>query len=262
VKRRTLVLLGLAVFVASAAFLAPANVLHGWLATRLAANGVQLSGVDGSVSRGRVAQVGLNGNLLVRDLDWTMRRWHLLLGRASFALAGGRDGTLVDGTASVLLSGALDLTDFRLALPVQQGFAAAGYPFVPVQGQLGLDLEHLKLREGWPDKGKGTLAVRGLAWKLGREPVPLGDYEAVLDEELGGVKADVRTLGGTLEVTGKGHLGADRRYELHLQMRPKPNAPPMVQNLVRNLGQPDAQGWYHLRRNGVAQPAAGTGPLP
>ena len=98
------------------------------------------------------------------------------------------------------------------------------------------------------------MTVRGLGWKLGRESVLLGDYAATLDNETGGVKAEIATLSGVLEISGKARLGDDRSYEVDLQMRPKPNAPPMVPNLVRTLGAPDSQGWYHVRRRGQLGP--------
>ncbi len=263
-KRGSLVALGLLVFVLTLAFQAPATRLQSWVAAALAQSGVQLQGVDGTLAEGRAVQVDLQGSPLVRDLGWKMRKLHLLLGRASFALAGGRDGQLVEGTASVVPSGTLTLNDFRIVMPLKDGLAAAGYPFMPVEGQLGLDLRSLKLRERWPRKAQGTLSLRGLGWKLGREPVLLGDYDAALDNETAGVKADVRTLSGALEVSGTARLGDDRSYDMNLQMRPKPNAPPMVANLVRNLGQPDTQGWYHLRRQGRLDATApiATDPLP
>jgi hypothetical protein len=256
VKRGTLVLLGVLVFALTLAFEAPAQRLHAWITNALAASGVELQGVEGTLSHGRAAEIDLAGNPLIRDIDWKMRKLHLLLGRASFALTGGRNGQLLDGTAYILPSGTLTLSDFRLVTPLKDGLAAAGYPFMPVEGQLGLDLSTLKLRRQWPQKAKGTLTLRGLGWKLGREPVMLGDYEAALDNETGGVKADIRSLTGALEVSGKVRLGDDRSYEMDLQMQPKPNAPPMVANLVRNLGQPDAQGRYHLRRQGRLDGAA------
>jgi general secretion pathway protein N len=257
VKRSTLLVVGVAVFLVSLALRAPAVQLQRLLGEPLARAGLQFQGVEGSLSAGRAARIDLLGHPLVHDLGWNLRAAHLLLGRASFALAGGRDGTLVDGVAFVVPSGTLTLRDFRLASPLKGVLAAAGYGFLPVEGDVRLDLSSMKLRERWPRQAQGTLSVRGLGWKLGREAVRLGDYAATLDNETGGVKADITTLGGALEVTGKARLGDDRSYEVHLQMRPRPDAPPMVPNLVRNLGAPDAQGWYHLRRNGrLGTPAA------
>jgi hypothetical protein len=261
-KRRTLILMGVAVFVVALLLRTPAVHLQRMLGNSLAQAGLHLEGVEGSLSAGRAAQVDLQGNPLVRDLSWNLRGMHLLLGRASFTLAGGREGTLVDGIASIVPSGTLTLQDFKLASPLKGVLASAGFgAAMPVEGQLSADLTRMKLRQNWPRQAQGTVTVRGLGWKLGREAVLLGDYSATLDNETGGVKADIATLSGALEITGKARLGDDRSYEIDLQMRPKPNAPPMVPNLVRTLGAPDAQGWYHVRRRGQlgappAMPAA------
>lgn len=250
-KRSALVALGVVVFLASALLAAPADRLYAWFAPKLAESGVQAQGLAGTLSSGRAMQLDVMGNPVIRDLGWKLQKLHLLLGRASFKLDGGRDGVLLDGTASLVPSGTLTLSNFRLNSPLAGALASAGYPFMPVDGQLGLDVSHLKLRQGWPDKAQGTLTVRGLGWKLGREPVLFGDYEALIENETAGVKVILRSLAGALEVSGEARAGNDRKYEMHLQMRPRPNAPPMVTNLVRNLGQPDAQGWYHLRRQGT-----------
>lgn len=250
-KRGSLIALGLAVFVVSAVLNAPADRLVAWFVPADA--GVQPRGVSGTLSSGHAAQIDVQGLPGVRDIQWTLQAWRLLVGRASFQLSGGADGMLIDGRAAIVPSGTLTLSDFRLASPLKVLLNAAGQGLLPVEGTVGTEIATLKLRDRWPQQAGGTVTVRGLGWKLGREPVLLGDYEALLENETSGLKATVRSLGGPLEVSGESRLGHDRSYELHLQMRPRPDAPPMVSNLVRNLGQPDAQGWYQLRRRG--QPA-------
>lgn len=273
-KRRHLILLGLLVFLCTALLRAPAATVYAWLAPRFAAAPLRFEGLSGTLAQGRAAQLSVQGRPAVSGLGWTFQPLRLLLGRASFKLAsgGGTDAALLDGTAYLVPSGTLTLADFRLAAPLRTLFAAAGQPFVPVEGQAGSEIERIKLRANWPVSAQGTVTVRGLAWKLGREPVPLGDYEARFEDETAGIKATIRSLGGALEVAGEGRVGQDRSYELHLRMKPRPNAPPLVPNLVRSLGQPDNQGWYHLRRSGQAPapaaaetadvPADEDGPLP
>lgn len=252
--------IGLAVFLITVLLQWPASRLHGLLASSLNQSGLQLQGLSGTVSAGRVAQISVKGQAVVRDLGWTLQAWRLLLGRASLHLNGGSDGTLVDGTLYVVPSGTLTLSEFQIATALRSALAAAGQANLPVEGQLVADISTLKLREGWPTRAEGLITVRGLGWKLGREPVLLGDYEALIENETAGIKATVRTLAGSLEVSGEARASDDRSYELHLQMRPKAEAPPLVINLVRNLGQPDNQGWYHLRRRGqlAATPAVAT----
>ncbi len=259
-KAGRLIGLGFAVFLGSAMLLAPADRLQAWFLPGDAP--LRAQGLSGTLSQGRVTQLDVQGRPALRQLDWTLQTWQLLLGRASFRLAGGADGMLLDGTAYVVPSGTLTLSDFRLASPLAQALQAAGQGMLPVEGTFGADIRRLKLRQQWPEQAEGILSVRGLGWKLGREPVLLGDYEARLENETAGIKLSVTTTAGALLVNGTGQLGNDRSYTLDLQMRPQPDAPPMVSNLVRNLGQPDAQGWYHLRRRGQLAPPDANTPAP
>lgn len=249
-KARSLLLWGLAVFLVTALLHLPAGWLHRAASPALAPSGVQLGAVSGTLSQGTLGQVLVRGQLLTRDLHWDLHALQLLLGRASVHVAGGGDGVLIDGTVYALPSGALGVSDLRLGAPARSVLVAAGQGLFPVEGQLGAQIEHLRLREGWPQSAQGTLTVRGLGWKLGREVVVLGDYEARVEDDTDGLKASLRSLAGPLEASGEVRTRSDRSYELRLQMRPRPDAPPMVVNLVRNLGQPDAQGWYHLSRRG------------
>ncbi|HKY91800.1 MAG TPA: type II secretion system protein N, partial [Nevskiaceae bacterium] len=253
-SRRSLLLLGLAVFLITALLRAPVATVHAYLAPRLGEGAVQPAGLSGTLSEGRMAQLAWSGRPLVRDLGWQLSPWWLLLGRASFSLDGGSEGMVVNGGVHVVPSGSISLSDFRVAGPLKPILAAMGQPFVPVDGTLGSDLKSLKLRKQWPVHADGTLIARGLVWKLGKEPVPLGDYEAVLEDVTGGVKATIRTVSGVLEVSGDAMVSDDRSWELNLRMRPKPDAPPILPNLVRSIGQPDPQGFYHLRRKGQVAP--------
>lgn len=259
-SRGRLIGLGVAVFLGSAVLLAPADRLQAWFVPSDAA--VRAQGLSGTLSQGRVTRLDVQGRPALRNVSWTLQAWPLLLGRASFRLAGGADGMLLDGVATVVPSGTVTLRDFRLASPLTELLQAAGQGMLPVEGTLGMEVRQLKLRQRWPEQAQGTLNLRGLGWRLGREAVLLGDYEARLDNETAGVKLSVTTSSGALIVNGDARLGQDRSYDLDLKMRPQPNAPPMVANLVRNLGQPDSQGWYHLRRRGQLHAPPGPMPLP
>lgn len=260
-KRRHLLVIGVLVFLCSAVLQAPAATIYGWLAPEAAS--LQLTGISGTVSNGRAAQLSLGGQPAIGNLGWQFQPLQLLLGRASLRLSGGDQGTLVDGTVFALPSGTVVVRDFRLNGPVKALLTAFGQAFVPVEGTAGIDLSELRLRQAWPQSAAGTLTVRGLAWKLGRDPVPLGDFEALFENETGGIRATLRSLGGALELQGEGSVGLDRRYATELRMKPKPDAQPLVTNLVKNLGAPDRQGWYRLLRNGeVPLPESGLEALP
>lgn len=247
-KRRTLyVLVGTLTFVVSLLLQAPAATLYGWLRPRLGGT-FELAGVDGSVRDGGAAAVLAGGRPLLEKLHWKLALAELLIGRVGVDLDSS-GATLVQGHLSKGF-GSLRAHDLRLAASLKTLMAAAGQPFAPLDGQASLELSRLQLLGDWPREAEGTLRVQGLAWTLAREPVVLGDYQADIARDGDDLVALVHTLGGALEVNGDGRAKADRSWELHLQMRPKADAPPMVLNLLRSLGNPDPQGYYHLRRQG------------
>lgn len=259
-RRRTLLLIALLVFAVTLVIKAPAATVYAWLQPGMASSPVSLLGVGGTVTRGHAAQLTFQGRPALSPVSWELQWLKLLLGRASFRLVGGSDGSLIEGVVYAVPSGTVTLSGFRSAVPLKAAFAIAGQPFIPAEGQISAEVESLRLRDGWPLSASGVLSARGLAWKLGREGVLLGDYEATLENETAGIKATIRTLAGALEVSGEARAGNDRRYELQLQMRPKPDAPPLLINLVRSIGQPDAQGWYQLRRSGQMPGGSGQAP--
>lgn len=252
-KTRTLALIGVFAFLAFAIAHAPVAVLYGWFGPK--AGPTQLFGLDGSLLEGRVAGIVVNGKPTLSDLHW---RWHplqLLLARAAFRVDGGGEALTLDSGVALLPGGGINLTDARLAGGVKPVLGLAGQAFLPIDGQAGLTLDRLKLRKGFPTLAEGRLQLDRLAWTLAKDPLPLGDFEAVLTTESDRIIATVRPLSGPLDVGGEIRvLTADRTYEVDLQVRPKPNAEAMIQNLVRSLGQPDPQGFWHIRTRGALGP--------
>ncbi len=247
-------LLGVFTFVIALLVYAPAAVLYGW--SQPAADAprppLSLSGISGTLFHGQAAAITLQQRPLLSNLNWSLQPLQLLLGRLAFQLntnpAGG-DALLLDGRVAAGLGG-IRVNELKLNGGVRTLASAIGQSFVPVNGQAALNLEHLRLRDHWPTDAAGELQLMGLAWTLARDPVALGDYAATISRDKDDIVALIRTVGGPLDLNGDARARPDRSYELHLQLKPKPDAPPMVVNLVRSLGQPDAQGYFHIRQNG------------
>lgn len=248
-KPRHLLIVAAITFVVGLLVQAPAAIVYGWTLARQADAPLRLFGVEGSVFSGSAVQVARGNQTVASELNWTLRPWSLLLGRASYRLSTTSAPVILDGEVGVGLGGTR-VSGLKASGELRALAAAAGQAFVPVTGQIGLDLQHLRLRDGWPSQAEGQLRVIGLSWSLAREPVALGDYQAEVRTEDQDLVALVSTLRGELDVNGDLRLKPDRGYELNLQLRPRPQAPPMVVNLLRSLGTPDPQGYYRLRRNG------------
>lgn len=256
-KIRALLLIGTAVFLWTLLVHAPAATLYGWFGPK--ASPVQLYGVDGSLDQGKVQSVSLNGRPLLQNLGWSFQPWWLPLLRASFHLEGGGPDLSLKGRAAFVFGG-INLSSAQGGGSVKSLAGLAGFPFVPVNGLARFDIDSLKLRQGFPSSASGTAELHGLSFSLGQNPMPLGDFKATFStvhaatgtSAPDSIKAVVATLGGPLDVGGELHLQADRNYDYDLQIKARDNADPKLRDMLGagGLGQPDPNGYYHLRNRG------------
>jgi general secretion pathway protein N len=249
-KIRSLLIIGIATFVLALLIKTPAALVYGWFGGGAGQTAqMRLFGVDGTLVSGRADAVIANGKPALTRIEWRLRPLSLLLARAQYHLQASGAPILLDGQVAAGL-GPMRVDDLKASGDLRSLAAVAGQPFVPMQGQVALDLAKLRLRDNWPVSAEGRVSVSGLSWALGPQPVLLGDYQADFSNEGDDLLALISTVSGPLEVNGDARLKGDRNYELHLQLRPKPDAPPMVANLLRATGAADAQGYYHLRQSG------------
>jgi general secretion pathway protein N len=253
-KTRWLIVLCVLVFVYTLITRAPLAVVYGHL--NKGESDVVLAGIEGTLREGSASGLIVHNQTAVRDLHWTMQPLQLLLGRAGFHVSGTGDGVVLDGDVAQTVLGNTLIKDFRASGSVKP-LLAAFKMFLPIDGMLGLDAQKLVLKNGMPTSAQGHIELNGLAWKLGREPMSLGDFVADITPTDNGLAAAVKTTRGPLDVSGDAQLLADQSYEMHLQIKAKADAPPPLVNMLAGLGAPDNQGYYHIRRKGqLASPAA------
>jgi general secretion pathway protein N len=236
-------------FLATLVLHAPAPLLYHW-ATAGKPLALDLQGIEGTLMHGKVRAIGINHRPLISDLGWTLHPAWLGLLRLTADLEAGGDN-VIRVRVSRAPFGRLRLSDLNAAASVRSLLAASGQPALPVEGQIKLDFSSLQLDKGAPVRAQGTAELSGLAWTLAREPLVLGDFSANVETEADGIVARLVSGTGPLELSGEARLSEDRKYDVHLQMRPRANASAQLQTLVKSIGNPDLQGFYHLRRNGT-----------
>jgi hypothetical protein len=255
-KSRTLILIGVAVFAWTLLLHAPAASLYAWFAPKNSP--VQLYGLDGELTEGRLQALGVNGRPVLQSLHWRFQPLWLPLLRAVFHVDGGGQNLSLNGRVALVFGG-VNLANTQASGGIKALLGAAGFPFVPVDGQARMDLDSLKLRQGFPQSASGTAELHGLAWTLTKNPMPLGDFKATISTErpttgttgANVIKVAIETLSGPLDASGEVHLQADRSYDYDLKIKAKDNADPMLRNMLQSMGQqPDVQGYYHLRNRG------------
>jgi len=256
-KARTLILIGALVFIWTLLMNAPAGSLYAWFAPK--ASAVQLYGLEGSLDQGKLQSLGLNGRPLLQNLRWQFQPWWLPLLRASFHVEGGSQDLNLKGRVALVFGG-LNLASTQGGGGIKALAAVAGFPFVPVDGQASFNIDSLKLRDGFPASASGTAELHGLAFTLGKDPMPLGDFKITISTQpppagtsgKDSIKLVIETLSGPLDASGEVHIQADRSYDYDIQVKAKDNADPNLRSMLQGggLGQPDTRGYYHLRNRG------------
>jgi hypothetical protein len=261
ITRRWLITIGVAAFVWTLLLHAPAATLYGWFATKDAPT--QLLGIEGSLAEGRVAGIVSGGRPLLRDVHWQLQPWWLLLLRGSFH---------VDTGAPIALRGrvgisplATHVSSAHISGGLKALLGAAGLAYLPIDGVADGDIDQLTLKHGIPTSAAATLQLRGLNWALAKPPLQLGDFRADISNDGDAIVAKIQSTTGPTEAQGLARLNADGSYDSDIRLKAKPNADEMTQNLLRSIGQPDAQGYYHARSHGQlpgTAPAAAGAPRP
>jgi general secretion pathway protein N len=254
IRTRWLVALGLLAFLATLLLHAPASLVYAWSrGAKPATGGAVLHGVHGTLVAGGFTGLTVNNRPLLGEGRWALHPWWLPLLRLSADFEVGGDTVIRVGVSRAVF-GKLRLSGLNAAGNVKALLGSLGQPALPVDGQARLELPVIRLDDGRPVEARGTAEIQNLAWTLAREPLPLGSFTADLSTDDKGIRVDMTSGPGALELSGAATLAPDQAYDLHLQLRPRPQAPEQLLTLVRSLGQPDAQGWYHVRRNGSLAP--------
>lgn len=228
-----LLALGAIVYLVVLVVTLPARFVLQWLP-----DGVSAVGVEGTAWRGRVATIAVE-RTRVDDLRWRLRPAALLRARAAASVEARVAGGFVDGDVAITATGTVHARDLRGAFPLAELASVAG--FQGIAGQLSIDLQALRLDDGWPGVVEGTARIGNLRIAdLDDEPV--GDYELQFDTRGDDIVGRLRDRGGPLEVSGALTLGADRAWELDGTVRTRADARPRLGEVLSMLGNPDAEG--------------------
>lgn len=254
IRRRWLVVFTLLAFVVTLVLHAPASLVYAWSrGQQPAPGGPVLHGVHGTLASGGFSGLTVNNRAVLGEGRWALHPWWLPLLRLSADFEAGGDTVIRVGVSRAVF-GTLRLSRLHAAGNVKALLGSLGQPALPVDGQARLEFPLIRLDDGRPVEARGSAEIQNLAWTLAREPLPLGSFTADLSTDDKGIRVDLSSGAGPLELSGVATLAPDQAYDVHLQLRPRPQAPEQLLTLVRSLGQADAQGWYHVRRNGSLAP--------
>lgn len=240
---RGLIFLGLIVFVIGIVVLFPARVAIGWFAP----SGVSISGVQGSVWRGRAEEASVDGFYL-RDLNWTASPLALFYGKFAYQLAASPISGFFDSHVSADLEGNVTMTNLTAALPLGIFADAAGIP--NLDGNASAKFERLEIVDGLAIVADGTIQIANLIVPfLGRES--LGAYSAEFRTQNNGIVALIEDADGIVDLAGSLQVRTDRSFKFLGQVIVTAKTPQSVRQQLKFLPPANERGQQEIRLEGV-----------
>lgn len=238
-RTRTLLVVGLIVFVAVLALNLPASLL----VSRLPPS-ITLEEPYGSIFSGGAAGLTANGTPL-GALEWTFRPLSLLGLAPGYHVVLTAPNGRAEGDVAWRTGGRLALDALHVDLPLETISAAAGQPVtLGGRGRVQATLRHAELNAGWPVAVDGQLTLGDLVPPMLSQPIGsfVVAFPAPAAPADGALHARVSDAGGPLGVTGDLALKPDRTYVLEGRLTLRPGAPADLSQALAMLGTPDARG--------------------
>ncbi|MFU8822390.1 MAG: type II secretion system protein N [Gammaproteobacteria bacterium] len=216
-RRSVLATAGLVAVLAGLMATFPARLALSWFAPGM----IGAWGVEGTVWRGRAAEISVSGESL-GALSWDAYPVRLLLLQPAWDLELRRHDGYARGRLDFsLLGNRQTLTDLDASLSL----ATMPRRIVPdgVAGNLRVALQRLEISRGWPTVIAGRASVADL--DLPGVILTLGPFEFSFPEQSGSPAGDIRSLGGPLAVDGRIELPERHQWHFGADLAPGENPP-------------------------------------
>jgi general secretion pathway protein N len=231
--------LGLGTYVLFALVTLPAHLIT----DRLAARGVDMFGVGGTVWSGNAQAVQVAGSS-IGSLSWGLKPLALFTGRAGADVTVTRtDGSLKCQIFYEMLSGRISVDKLTASLPISALPATVtqgGW-----QGTLQASFSELVFDKGFPASAKGSVQALNLVGPS-NNPSNIGSFKVSFPAArpvAGALTGDLSTVDGPLRVMATLELkAATRSYFISGVIATDANAPAEIARTLQILGVPDAQG--------------------
>jgi len=228
----------------------PATKAIQWLPKNTLQGGnIRLSGLSGTVWRGRAAQLHLN-SLGLSNLSWRLHAWPLLWGNVSLGFkfrqadAFGRGDVKTGFNAQRLVMSAV-----RGSFPATRLMPLFyGYP-IALAGQVTVDIQRATLRKGRQLSLKGELIWREAALTA-PQAIQFGDLQVKMQPKAMGSVLRVQDQGGPLQLQGTITLQGNGAYDSNISISARSSASPALVQSINILGRRDAQGNVQISRRG------------
>ncbi len=207
--------------------------------------GVAMQGLEGSISRGRIAQLGYQG-LVVEDLDYHLRPWCLIKLAVCYALESA-DNTIDLQLQINPLSASVSASDSRLVIS-DDWFSALPGMLVQPSGDFVIDIESVSLQQARLQELNGRVSWNQAGVK-GEEQV-LGNYSGAINQVDDGLELKLDQSTGLLTAAGEIKLTWNGSYDVDMTLNGKAGLEDSINSALELVAQKTGLNRYRIDRNG------------
>jgi hypothetical protein len=210
-----------------------------------------IQGFSGSLWRGAAARcvvrVG-HGYLNLGNVRWHLEAMTLLTLSPTIDLESHWGAQAISGTITLrdVENIDIDIADLDATISAQllRQFAP-----LQVEGEISAVAEHLMIRSGRPDGGKGQIVWRNAAWLSSLGSIPLGSYAVDFEQPQGQLlSGEILTINGPVTAQGSVELEG-RNYAVDVFVEADSGLDEQLQQAMSLFAQPVADG-YRIELNG------------
>jgi len=212
------------------------------------AQGVNVSGISGSIWHGHAQKAQING-LPINDLNWSLAFFPLLFGEISVDIKAGniRNVEQISVNGYVSIKGQhLEAENLLAYIPTDLVISLLPLP-IPVQadGRFKIQLDEVDYEAGCKKfAGKGQWLNANFTGTTG--VIDLGNFNADLSCENASVVVDVKQP-NRFGLTAKTVIPADLNFKIEGRFKPEANLPKEVHQAAQFFGKPDSDGYYPIK---------------
>lgn len=243
------IMVAVVIYAAFMLVLMPAKVV---LALAPLPSQLQVSQVTGTIWQGQSELVKV-GPRRLEQVSWSIRPMALFTGTLELDVMIGNRSTPVSGKAKLMLSPAGAQVE-QLQFDAPHGFLLANtrLPFrTKTQGDISLVIPEGSQGKPWCETLSGKLFMNQTQVTNQFGEYPIGNVEFGLSCDNGQIKLTTDETKNSIDLAGDIIVGERNRLQVMAKIKPTDSQPDDLRNALGFLGQPDAEGYYPLRYNGV-----------
>jgi len=211
---------------------------------------IKLVGVKGTVFRGTAQEIVID-QFPLQAVSYRLLPSCIPLLKACYQVSY-EQGTL--DAAYDVLSGDSEISGMRVEYPVAELMKYV--PNVPVSlvGRVELMIDELSVVQGKPAALNGKLIGRNLGVDNDGSKISIGDFQVDFTGNQKKYEFKLSDLDASLDVAGKGEIGADGQYSFDIKLNAEDGLDPKVKNVLDVFAAKSGYNKYRIEQKGRLPP--------